>query len=489
MITKEIIDQYEPTIGIECHVQLQTVSKLFSGADNDARDASPNTTVSPICFGLPGTLPVLNEKAVRLAIRAGLALNAEIAHISSFDRKHYFYPDLPKGYQITQLERPIVGIGEIKVPMPEGGESFTVRITRAHLEEDAGKLTHPGGSDYSLVDLNRAGTPLIEIVSEADMHSPAQAKAYAQELYLLMTYAGVTIGDLYHGNMRFDVNISVAKKGSGTLGTRAEIKNLNSFRSVEKAAEFEIGRQIELLERGDIVVQETRGWNEAKQVTVTQRSKENAHDYRYFPDADIPPIEVTAGLIDEISQELPLLPPEIREKFSALGLNPSQISALLIKKYLADQLLEVIAKSDDATALKVANWLSGEILRIVSEADFDAGQYKVTSSQLISLARMVNDNKLSSTNAKEVLQELIADDKANPEEIATRKNLLQVSDAAAIEAVVDQVLQDPVSQKAIEDIRSGNDKAISYLVGQVMKLSRGQANPAMATTVIKQKIQ
>lgn len=488
MISKDILKAYEPTIGIECHVQLDTVSKLFSGADNDARDAAPNTTVSPICFGLPGTLPVLNERAVELAVRAGLALNAEIAPISSFDRKHYFYPDLPKGYQITQLERPIVGRGEIEVPMPEGGESFRVRITRAHMEEDAGKLMHPAGSDYSLVDLNRAGTPLIEIVSEADMHSPEAAKAYAQELYLLMTYAGVTIGDLYHGNMRFDVNISVARKGAGTLGTRAEIKNLNSFRSVEKAAEYEIRRQVELLERGEKVVQETRGWNEAKQATISQRSKEDAHDYRYFPDADIPPVEVTDGTIARIRAELPLLPPQIRQRFADLGLNPSQISALLIKRFLADQLLDVMQQSDTDVALRVAHWLSGEILRVVSGAEFKEADYRATSRQLIALARMVGENKLSSTGAKEVLQELIGDPEKDPDAVAKDKNLLQVSDTGAIEAIVEQVLADPASQKAVADIKAGNEKAVAYLVGQVMKLSRGQANPGMATHIIKQKI-
>ncbi len=320
MITKELRDKYDMTIGIECHVQLATATKLFSGADNDARDKEPNSMVSPIDFGLPGMLPVLNREAVTLAIKAGKALNADIARVSRFDRKHYFYPDLPKGYQTTQMYNPIILAGWVEAPL-ENGETVRVRIHHAHMEEDAGKLTHY--SEYSLVDLNRAGTPLIEIVSEPDMHSALEAKAFATELYRLMTYAGVTRGDLYHGNMRFDVNISVAPKGATELGKRAEVKNLNSFRSVEKAAEYEFDRQVELLEKGERVVQETRGWNEAKQKTSSQRSKEDAQDYRYMPDADIPPIVLTDEEISEIQAGVPKLSPQYREEFARLGVDKS----------------------------------------------------------------------------------------------------------------------------------------------------------------------
>ena len=301
MVSKDILDTYEMTIGIECHVQLATKTKLFSRANNDARSAEPNTNLVPIDYGLPGMLPVLNWEAVRLAVRAGKALGSEVALESHFDRKHYFYPDLPKGYQTTQMYRPIIGSGKISVPV-EGGETIDVRIHHAHMEEDAGKLTHY--DTYSLVDLNRAGTPLIEIVSEPDIHSAAAARAYATELHLLMTYAEVTRGDLYHGNMRFDVNISVAKKGA-PLGTRAEIKNLNSFRSVERAAEYEFTRQVELLEQGDSIVQETRGWDDEKQLTISQRSKEDAQDYRYMPDPDIPPIVLTNDEVESIQADMP----------------------------------------------------------------------------------------------------------------------------------------------------------------------------------------
>ncbi len=326
IITDEILEKYQMTVGIECHVQLATDTKLFSGADNDARDKSPNSVISPIDYGLPGMLPVLNRKAVDLAIKAGKALNSQIANISRFDRKHYFYPDLPKGYQTTQMYQPIIGAGVVHVPL-EDGSIIDVRINHAHMEEDAGKLTHYG--DYSLVDLNRAGTPLIEIVSEPDIHSALQAKAYATELYHLMTYAGVTNGDLYHGNMRFDVNVSAAIKGSSQLGTRSEVKNLNSFRSVERAAEFEFRRQIELLEGGEKVVQETRGWNDDKQKTYSQRSKEDAQDYRYMPDADIPPIILTDQEIADIQADMPRLPGEWRSILSQFGLEYSQIETLL----------------------------------------------------------------------------------------------------------------------------------------------------------------
>ena len=305
-----VYDDYEMTIGIECHVQLATKTKLFSRADNDARDKQPNTCVSIIDYGLPGMLPILNKQAINLAIKAGKALNAKVANVSRFDRKHYFYPDLPKGYQTTQMYQPIILAGHVDAPL-EDGSTVRVHIHHAHLEEDAGKLSHFG--DHSLVDLNRAGTPLIEIVSEPDIHSAAGARAYATELYRLMTYAGVTHGDLYHGNMRFDVNISVAKKGASELGKRAEVKNLNSFRSVERAAEYEFKRQVDLLESGQTVVQETRGWDDDKQITTSQRSKEDAQDYRYMPDADIPPVVLSDEEIASIQSEVPTLPAQYRE--------------------------------------------------------------------------------------------------------------------------------------------------------------------------------
>ena len=483
MMTKESLSKYEPTIGIECHVQLRTKTKLFSGADNDARDKAPNTTVSPICFGLPGTLPVLNREAVRLAVRAGVALNAEVAHISSFDRKHYFYPDLPKGYQITQLERPTVGRGEIMVPLKSG--DFKVRITRAHIEEDAGKLTHPEGADYSLVDLNRAGTPLIEIVSEADMHSAEQAKAYVQELYLLMKLAGVTDGDLYHGNMRFDVNISVALKGSNTLGTRAEIKNLNSFRSVERAAQYEFERQVELVERGEKVTQETRGWNEAKQKTFSQRSKEEAMDYRYFPDADLPPIELTDEYIDQIRTEVePKLPATLRAKLGELGVRQADVETLLLNDALSGSgYVQTVTAVDKGDVTFTVNFL---VNRVASSTD--AVQDLPTAAQFSAVAGMFRAGLLSSNSADLLLMELRGQSGVDPKAVAESKGWIQETDTAAIEAIVDAVLGDPASAKAVADIKAGNERVIGFLVGQVMKKSEGKANPATVSRLIKQRL-
>lgn len=477
------MNEYEMTIGIECHVQLKTATKLFSPADNDARDADPNSKVHPIDYGLPGMLPVLNREAVNLAIRAGKALNAPIARVSRFDRKHYFYPDLPKGYQTTQMYQPIIEAGYIEAPLPDG-TSVKVRIHHAHMEEDAGKLTHY--SDYSLVDLNRAGTPLIEIVSEPDMHSPSEARAYAEELHKLMVYAGVTFGNLFHGNMRFDVNLSVAKKGSTELGKRTETKNLNSFRSVEKAAEYEFKRQCELLSRGETIIQETRGWVDDKQITVSQRSKEDAQDYRYMPDADIPPIILTDAEIANVQAGVPMLPAEYREKWHDLSLDPSVIGAVLQYQGIAETLQAIYERSDAKTVKRVFNWFA-------SAGEFDSTAVEsglVGPRRLSELSIMVGDNKLSSTGAKEVFFALF--DEANTgksaEEIAKEKNLLQVSDESAIAVIVDDVLADPGSQKVIEDIKAGNDKAIGFLVGQVMKKSRGQANPALAQKLIRERL-
>lgn len=480
MVTKEILDTYEMTIGIECHVQLATKTKLFSAADNDAREAEPNSKVTPIDFGLPGMLPVLNREAVTLAIKAGKALNAEIAHVSRFDRKHYFYPDLPKGYQTSQMYHPIILEGYIDAPL-DSGDSVRVRIHHAHMEEDAGKLTHYAG--YSLVDLNRAGTPLIEIVSEPDIHSAAGARAYATELYRLMTYAGVTHGDLYHGNMRFDVNISVAKKGATELGKRAEVKNLNSFRSVERAAEYEFKRQVEVLERGDAVVQETRGWNDDKQVTISQRSKEDAQDYRYMPDADIPPIVLTADEIATIQAEVPKLPPQYRSEFSQLSVDASVVGKILSKQSYAVIVSDVLGKGGIASGKRVANWLASN----VEAEDISAADQLPVTDDLLALAEMAEKDEISSNAAVELFNALM-DGLVNPRKLAEERNLLQVSDEGAIAAIVDEVLADPASQKAVEDIRLGNDKAIGFLVGQIMKKSQGKANPGMAQKLIRERL-
>lgn len=473
--------KYEMTIGIECHVQLATTTKLFSPADNDARDKSPNSVVHPIDYGLPGMLPLLNKQAVTLAIRAGKALGAKVANVSRFDRKHYFYPDLPNGYQITQMYYPTILTGLVEAPL-EDGSTVKVRIHHAHIEMDAGKLSHYG--DHSLVDLNRAGTPLIEIVSEPDIHSPQEAKAYAAELHKLMTYAGVTLGDLYHGNMRFDVNISVAPEGSTELGKRAEVKNLNSFRSVERAAEYEFKRQVALLEAGERVVQETRGWDDATGKTSSQRSKEDAQDYRYMPDPDIPPVILTDEEIAAVQAEVPELPPYYREKWSGLAIDKSVIDSILAHQSYAVLIATIQDQAGDDIAKRVAHWFASGVSTDEETAEIASN---FVPEGFIELAQMVDKNELSSTAAKEVFNELLTSDKT-PREIAEAKNLLQVSDEGAIAAIVDEVLADPASAKAVEDIKAGNDKAIGFLVGQIMKKSQGKANPALAQKLIRERL-
>lgn len=479
----KVQNKYYPTIGVECHVQLKTKTKLFAGVDNDARDAAPNTLISPLCVGLPGTLPVLNAEAVTLAIRAGLALRAEIAEVSHFDRKHYFYPDLPLGYQITQFERPVVGRGIVEAPLDDGSY-VTVRITRAHLEADAGKSTHPVDADYSLVDLNRAGTPLLEIVSEPDMHTAAEAKAYVHELYLLMKYADVSEVDLYHGNMRFDINVSVSTNPN-ELGTRSETKNLNSFKSVEKAVEYEIKRQIELIEKGEKIVQETRGWDDDKQKTFSQRSKEDAHDYRYFPDPDIPPISIDKKVVAAAAESLPLLPAVLRERFTAAGLDVSQTNIILEEPKLAEIIRYISEAHDNKTTRTIANWCLGELQRLTSEGNLSWQKVADNLELLVKLASMVDANTLSSTAAKELLPDIVIK-RLDPEKLAKDKNLLQVSDEGELIMIVEQIISE--NQKAAEDVRAGEMKAIGFLVGQVMKLSQGRANPAKVQELIKKQL-
>ncbi len=473
------MSKYEPTIGIECHIQLKTNTKLFAGIGNDARNAAPNTLVSPLCFGMPGVLPVLNEATIDLAIRAGIALNAEIAHFSKFDRKHYFYPDLPLGYQITQFDQPIVGKGEVEVPL--GDDTFRVGITRAHMEADAGKSSHPVGADYTLVDLNRVGTPLLEIVSEPDMHSAKQARAFVKELYYLIKHSRASDVDLYHGNMRFDVNVSLAKPGED-LGTRTETKNLNSFRSVERAVEYEIKRQTEVLESGEEIIQETRGWDEDAGKTFSQRSKEDAHDYRYFPDPDLPPIVIENDRIQQIRGNMPLLPPAIRELLEKAGIEREKFETLLDSELFTRLVLTAQEEGVSPKALKrMVNWLTIEVKTLeVPESDI-----QLTFAHLSELNDMIEAGELSSTAAKEVLLE-VSEFGGSARDYAVKKKLLQVSDQGEIEKYVDQVISE--NPKAVEDIKAGEGKAVGFLVGQVMKLSRGQANPGMVNKLLNQKI-
>lgn len=486
MTSSDAKSQYKTTIGIECHVQLKTKTKLFAAVGNDAREAPPNTLVSHICFGLPGALPVLNKEAVHLAAKAAFALGTEPAKFSKFDRKHYFYPDLPKGYQISQYDQPIVGKGSITIEVD--GQEKEIGITRAHLEEDAGKSTH--AADYSLVDLNRAGTPLLEIVSEPDMHTAAEARAYAHELYLRMRYADVSDANLYYGNMRFDVNVSVSK--TDELGTRTETKNLNSFRSVEKAIEYEVDRQVGLLENGEKIIQETRGWDDDKQKTFSQRSKENADDYRYMPDPDIPPVILDDDYIAKIKLEMPVMPSEWRQRLESLELSSSAVETLLeaeVESGKASYLKFIEERLDKPEEAKfLVNWYVNVLIPITREGNFEF-QYDHLSLASI-IYELVKANKLSSTNAKALYTELINTDlnswPETVEKYAEDKGYIQVSDEGEIAKIVSQVLAE--NPKAAEDVKNGEMKAIGFLVGQVMKLSQGKANPQLAQDLIKKQL-
>jgi aspartyl-tRNA(Asn)/glutamyl-tRNA(Gln) amidotransferase subunit B len=483
--------EYTITIGIECHVQLKTETKLFSSVGNDAREAAPNTLVSHICFGLPGALPVLNREAVHLAMRAAYALGTEPQGFSKFDRKHYFYPDLPKGYQITQFDQPIVVGGYVDIMVD--GQSKRIGVTRAHMEEDAGKSTHPAGQDYSLVDLNRAGTPLLEIVSEPDMHTPAEAKAYARELYLLMKYADVSNANLYYGNMRFDVNVSVSK--TDEWGTRTETKNINSFRAVEKVVEYEAKRQIVELDAGNAIAQETRGWDDDKQITISQRTKEDAHDYRYFPDPDIPPVALENAYIQQVKDEMPVMPPEWRARLASLGLDVSLIETLL-ENEVADEHVSYLpfleeAQADTAFAKTLANWFVNIEIPLRTNGEVTLGELKDAERLELyrAVAQLLGTNKLSSTNAKQLIVDALMLDSL-PADVATfaaDKGYIQESDEGAIAAIVAEVLA--ANAKAAEDVKKGEMKAIGFLTGQVMKASQGKANPALATELIKKQLE
>lgn len=474
--------KYEITIGIECHVQLATKTKLFSEVDNDARGKEPNSCVSPVDYALPGMLPRLNQAAVGLATMAGHAMNAQINPISRFDRKHYYYPDLPKGYQISQLYQPIIGAGHITLP-----DGSKIRIEHAHLEEDAGKLTH--FQDYSLVDLNRAGTPLIEIVSEPDIHSAKHAHDYCKELWRIMTFAGVTLGDLYHGNMRFDVNISLALPGSDKLGTRAEIKNLNSFRSVEKAVEYEYQRQAKLLDAGEKVKQETRGWSDDTGKTTSQRSKEEAQDYRYMPEPDIPPLHLSAEFIAAQKTKLPLLPQDYRQKFS--DILPNDIIEILLDYQPLSQKLAELAEVSPAakSAIKlIANLFTSVLL--AEEKSVEMLDHLPSTQQLTELADMNAKNELSSTATKEVFLRFFDPDmrQKSTRTIAKELNLLQENDLDSLSQIVDEVLSNPATKKAQADYKAGQEKVLGFLVGQVMKASKGKANPSAVQQILKEKL-
>ena len=473
---------WEIVIGLETHAQLSTRSKMFSGAPT-AFGAVPNTQASAVDIALPGTLPVANREAVERAIRFGLAVGGRIRTRSVFARKNYFYPDLPKGYQISQYEAPIVEGGTIGIAV--GGEGRTIRLTRAHLEEDAGKLLHEDFHGMSGVDLNRAGIPLLEIVSEPDMRSPEEAVAYARTLHALVRWIDVCDGNMQEGSFRCDANVSVRRSG-GPLGTRCEIKNLNSFRFLERAIRYEARRQIELLEGGGKVVQETRLYDPDRDETRSMRTKEEAHDYRYFPDPDLAPLAVSEAWIEKVRADMPELPQAKRARFQQYGLSAQDTATLTSTWSISEYFDQALASvGNRATPKDVANWITGDLSARLNETGRDAAESAVTPTQLARLIALIQDGTISRKIAKEVFDAVWAGE-GDPDAIIDRRGLRQISDAGALDAIVAEVLA--ANPKQVEDYRAGKEKAFNSLVGQVMKATGGKANPTQVNEILKSRL-
>ena len=479
--------QWEVVIGLETHAQLATRSKIFSGSATQF-GAAPNAQASAIDLALPGVLPVLNAGAVECAVKFGLAVGATIASRSIFARKNYFYPDLPKGYQISQYEIPVVQGGTLSIMVD--GVQKTVHLTRAHLEEDAGKSLHEDYHGMSGIDLNRAGTPLLEIVTEPEMRSSAEAVAYAKALHGLVTWLGICDGNMQEGSFRCDANVSVRPSGQKEFGTRCEIKNLNSFRFMEKAIEFEISRQIELIEDGGRVVQETRLYDPDRDQTRSMRSKEDAMDYRYFPDPDLLPLEITAATIERIRGGMPELPQAMRTRFeSCFGLSAYDANTLTGSRALASY-FETTLSAFGGEAKLAANWVTGELLGRLHEAGLEVADAPVAPAQLAGLLKRIADGSISGKMAKEVFavlwQEAAAGLNSSADSVIAARGLTQLSDAGAIERIIDDVLK--ANSKSVEEFHAGREKAFNALVGQVMKASMGRANPAQVNEILRRKL-
>jgi len=477
---------YEPVIGLEVHVQLATKSKLFCSSSTEF-GSEPNRNTSPVCLGLPGSLPVLNEEALRLAVKVGLALNCKISERLKFDRKHYFYPDLPKAYQISQYDMPVNKGGWLDIEMMQTGGQVEVRrigITRAHLEEDAGKLLHEGIRDGSLVDYNRAGIPLLEIVSEPDIRSPEEAYEYLRSLKAILQYLEVSDCNMEEGSLRCDANVSVRKQGETKFGTKAEIKNLNSFKAVQKALEYEIKRQTQMLESGERIFQETRAWSEAKGQTFVMRSKEEAHDYRYFPDPDLVPFTISQGLVEEIKKTLPELPQDRERRFvQEFDLSRYDVHVLVQEKSLANYFEACL--QEKVSAKLTSNWLQSELLALLNQKKMSIEQCPVSPREFAGLIRLIEKNTISGKIAKDVLPAMFESGQS-AESIVKEKGLVQVTDTKLIEAVAENVIR--ANQKVAEDYRSGKKQALAFLVGQVMKETKGKANPQLANEILLKKL-
>jgi aspartyl-tRNA(Asn)/glutamyl-tRNA(Gln) amidotransferase subunit B len=473
---------YEAVIGLEVHVQLQTKSKIFSPA-SAAYGAEPNAQVSEVDLGLPGVLPVLNRRAVEYAMRAGFALNCQVREFSRFARKNYFYPDLPKGYQISQFEHPLCEHGHLDIELDDGQEK-TVGITRIHMEEDAGKSSHVEGRPYSLVDLNRAGVPLIEIVGEPDLRSADEAVAYLKELRNIVVYLGITDGNMQEGSFRCDSNVSVRPKGQKELGTRTELKNINSFKFIKDAINFEIDRQIGVLEAGGEVVQQTRLYNPDKGETFSMRSKEESHDYRYFPDPDLPPLVVDADWKKRVRESLPELPADKRARYADEYELSAYDAAVLTDDRLLAEYFELAVDAHPDNPKGVANWVINELLGRL-DAQTTLEELEVGPAQLAELVALIDDDVISGKIAKQVFEEMLqsGDD---PEEIVEAQGLKQISDEGALGEVIDQIIADNPDQ--VGQYREGNTNIVGWFVGQVMQATRGQANPQMANKMLRERL-
>ncbi|WGU92179.1 Asp-tRNA(Asn)/Glu-tRNA(Gln) amidotransferase subunit GatB [Paenibacillus dendritiformis] len=471
--------RYETVIGLEVHVELRTESKIFCGCST-AFGAPPNTHTCPICLGHPGVLPVLNRQAVEYAMKAAMALNCEIASVSKFDRKNYFYPDSPKAYQISQYDQPIGQNGWIDIEI--GGETKRIRINRLHLEEDAGKLTHVDGGYASLVDFNRVGTPLVEIVSEADLRSPEEAKAYLEKLKAIMQYCEVSDVKMEEGSLRCDANISLRPYGQEEFGTKAELKNMNSFRGVQRGLEYEEERQADILDEGGKVVQETRRWDEAQGRTLSMRSKEEAHDYRYFPDPDLVTVVIDDEWKERIRATIPELPDARKARYAAdYGLSGYDAEVITSSKKLADLFEDSLQYTKDAKA--VANWIMGDLLAYLNAGGLEIEAAKLDGQGLGEMIGLIEKGTISTKIAKTVFKEMLESGKP-PQTIVEEQGLVQISDEGAILAVVQQIIAS--NPQSVEDYKAGKQKAIGFLVGQVMKETKGKANPGLVNQLLVQ---
>ncbi len=476
-------NEWEVVIGLEIHTQLATSSKIFSGASTEY-GAEPNTQASLVDLGYPGVLPVLNSEAVKMAIMFGLAINADIASHSIFARKNYFYPDLPKGYQISQYELPIVHDGELFI-RGDNGENKRIGITRAHLEEDAGKSIHEGLGNLTGIDLNRAGTPLLEIVSEPDISSSIEAVNYMKKIHTIVRYLEISDGNMQEGSFRCDANVSLRKKTQKELGTRTELKNLNSFRFVEKAINYEIERQSDVLEQGGKIIQETRLYDSNLDETRSMRNKEEANDYRYFPDPDLLPIEINKDYISELAKNLPELPDSKQKRFLAeYQIKNSDIEILISNRYLAD-FFEQVTKTTNSNPQTVSNWVIGDLSAVLNRDGLDISMTKVSAQALSDLLDRIQDNTISGKIAKEVFDVMWSEGRA-PEEIISSQGLVQITDDAEIESVVNMVIKSNPSQ--FDEYCAGKEKLLWFFVGQVMKNTDGKANPTQVNEILKRKL-